>query len=283
MDAESYSLTEDTGCCFLVKLHLPQRCQQWEMRCSDPRGWLENIITSQLWDTNHLWLLVIHSVTIVRNLSLYYLLCGHRTRCHLHGKICFANSPSFASQLHLWSGSMAADGSKVPQPEPPPVQTLEYLSDSEMICYANHYSYLTTCGVATLVLMASHTGRLLLMLTATPSEYHTHLTDLWRDQSMEEWYRFNVCFCACYICEKGWKQWWIFSSDMLCAVLYVLLCNSNHIFSLGFCLSICAINFSCVCWLESKTLLVSKWQLCQIQLFGRNSSSEATFLYLWME
>lgn len=59
--------------------------------------------------------------------------------------------------------------SKVLQPEPLPVQTLECLSDSEMICYANHYSYLTTCRVATLVLMAPHTGRSSLMLTATPS------------------------------------------------------------------------------------------------------------------
>lgn len=28
IDAESCSLTEDTDCCFLVKLHLPQRCHQ---------------------------------------------------------------------------------------------------------------------------------------------------------------------------------------------------------------------------------------------------------------
>lgn len=45
-----------------------------------------------------------------------------------------------------------------------------------MICYANHYSYLTTCRVATLVLMAAHSAGPLLMLTATPSESHPHLT-----------------------------------------------------------------------------------------------------------
>ena len=117
-NVESYRVTEDTGCCFLVKLHLPQRCHQWEMRCGDLRGWLENIITSQLWDTNCLWLLVIHSVTAVRNLFPYYLLCGHGTRCHPRGKICFANSPSSAPQLQLWSSGGAADGSKVLQPEP---------------------------------------------------------------------------------------------------------------------------------------------------------------------
>lgn len=170
IDAESYWLTEDTGCCLLVKLHLPQRCHRWEMRCSDLRGWLENIIISHLWDTKYLWLVVIHSVTRVRNLFLYYLLCSHRTRCHPRGKICFSNSPSSGPQLQLWSSGGAADGSKVLKPKPPPVQMLEYLSDSEMICYANHYSYLTTCGVATLVLMAPHTRRPLLMLTATPSE-----------------------------------------------------------------------------------------------------------------
>lgn len=64
--------------------------------------------------------------------------------------------------------------SKVLQPEPPPVQTLECLSDSRMICYASHYSYLTTCGAATLVLMAPHTGRPSLMLTATPSAQHAN-------------------------------------------------------------------------------------------------------------
>lgn len=170
IDAESWSLTGDAGCCFLVKLHLPQRCHQREMRYGDLRGWLENIITPQLWDTNYLWLLVIHSVSTVRNPFLYYCLCSHRTRCHPRGKICFADSPSSGPQLQLWSGRRAADGSKVPQPEPSPIQPPEYLSDSEMICYANHYSYLTTCGAATSVLMAPHTGRPLLMLTATPSE-----------------------------------------------------------------------------------------------------------------
>lgn len=59
-----------------------------------------------------------------------------------------------------------------------PLHALEYLSGSEMICYANHYSYLTTCRVATLVLMAAQTGRPLLMLTATPSAEHTHHTGL---------------------------------------------------------------------------------------------------------
>lgn len=108
---------------------------------------LENIIISQLWDTNYLWLKVIHSITMVCNLSLYYLLCSRRTRCHRCGKICFAHSLSSGPQL--WSSSGVADGSKVLQPEPPPVQILEYLSDSKKICYANHYSYLTTCGVAT--------------------------------------------------------------------------------------------------------------------------------------
>lgn len=59
-----------------------------------------------------------------------------------------------------------------------PLHALEYLSGGEMICYANHYSYLTTCRVATLVLMAAQTGRPLLMLTATPSAEHTHHTGL---------------------------------------------------------------------------------------------------------
>lgn len=68
--------------------------------------------------------------------------------------------------------------SKVLQPEPPPVQTLECLSDSRMICYASHYSYLTPCGAATLVLMAPHTGRPSLMLTATPSAQHANPTGL---------------------------------------------------------------------------------------------------------
>lgn len=135
-----------------------------------PPRWLENIIISQLWDANCSWLLVIHSIAVARNLSLYYLLCSRRTRCHPCGKICFAHSLSSGPQLQLWSSAGAADGSKVLQPEPRPVQMPGYLSDGEMICYANHYSYLTTCGVATLVLMAPHTGRLLLMLTATPSE-----------------------------------------------------------------------------------------------------------------
>lgn len=82
IDVESCSLTGDTSCCFLVKLHLPQRCHHWEMRCSDLQGWLENIIILQLWDTNYLWLLVIHSVAMVHNLSLYYLFRSCRTRYH---------------------------------------------------------------------------------------------------------------------------------------------------------------------------------------------------------
>lgn len=163
-------VTADAGFCFLVKLHLPQRRHQWETRWADLQVRLENIITSQLWDTNYLWLLVIHSITTARNLSLYHLLCGHRTRCHPRGKICFANLLASSPQLQLWSGGRAADGSKLPQPEPVPEQTLEYLSESEMICYANHYSYLTTRGVATMVLMAPQTGSSLLMLTGTPSE-----------------------------------------------------------------------------------------------------------------
>lgn len=87
---------------------------RWEMRGSDLRGWLENIITPQLWDTNYLWLLVIHSVTTARNLlSCINVACSHRTRCHRSGKKtkknCFAYSPSAGPQLQVWSGGGAAD------------------------------------------------------------------------------------------------------------------------------------------------------------------------------
>lgn len=78
------SLTGHTHSCFLVKLHLPQRCHRGEMRCSDQQGWLENVIIVQLWNTNCLWLLVIHSVAMENSLSLYYLPSSSRTRCHPH-------------------------------------------------------------------------------------------------------------------------------------------------------------------------------------------------------
>lgn len=60
------------------------------------------------------------------------------------------------SDLIKWR---AADGSKVLRPLPVAAPAFEYLSDSEMIGYANHYSYVTTCGVDTFVLMALHIGR----------------------------------------------------------------------------------------------------------------------------
>lgn len=123
------------------------------MRCGDPRRWLENIITPQLWSTNYLRLL-----PFIPSLQLVTFGCISSCAAVEQGVILVEKSvlpirppPLLNFSFDQVDGPLM--GAKIPNRSPRLVQTLKYLSDCEMICYANHYSYLTTCGVATSVLM----------------------------------------------------------------------------------------------------------------------------------
>lgn len=88
---------------------------RWEMRCSDLRRWLENIIRWQLWNTNYLWLPVIRSVTAPPNLSPR-VIPTVATEQGVIGveEICFANRPLLNFTSDQPAG--AADGATAARP-----------------------------------------------------------------------------------------------------------------------------------------------------------------------